>query len=108
MSRRAPDTVHTIRFELQDHERKLLDTYVNAEMVKDYADAFNLITSFENMYVLVTMIEIVTGKEILPGTPNDVLEIVDALKDARKKGRFEGLGALLAELPTVWGLLYPR
>jgi len=108
MGRRAPDTVHTIRFELQEHERKLLDTYVTAEMVKDYADSFNLMTSFENLYVAVTIIEIVTGKEILPGTPNDVLDIVDAVKDARGKGRLEGLGALLAELPTLWGLLYPR
>jgi hypothetical protein len=108
MSRRAPDTVHTIRFELQDHERKLLDTYVNAEMVKDYADAFNLITSFENMYVVVTIIEIVTGKEILPGTPNDVLDIIDAIKDARKKGRLDQLADFLAELPTVVGFLYGR
>jgi len=108
MGRRAPDTVHTIRFELQEHERKLLETYVNAEMVKDYADSFNKITSFENMYVLVTVIELVTGKEILPGTPNDVLEIVDAFKDARKKGRLDQLAGFLAELPTVVGFLYGR
>jgi hypothetical protein len=30
--------------------------------------------------VIVTVLEIITGKEILPGTPNDIYEIIDAIR----------------------------
>ena len=32
--------------------------------------------------MIVTVFEIVTGKEILPGTPNDIYEIIDAIRES--------------------------
>ncbi len=32
--------------------------------------------------MIVTVLELVTGKEILPGTPNDIYEIIDAIRES--------------------------
>jgi hypothetical protein len=69
------------RIELQDKERQILEQYLFSESVLNYAQAFDQFTSFENLYLLVTVIEIITGKEIIPGTPNDVYKIIDFLRD---------------------------
>jgi len=41
------------------------------------ASAIDKLSSFENLYIIATVVEIVTGEEILPGTPNDVYELID-------------------------------
>lgn len=84
MPKRKADEVITIRFELQEHERKLIDSYLTASSVNGFMEALDKITSFENLYVIVTIIELLTGKEILPGTPNDVGEIIDSISGAFK------------------------
>lgn len=94
MAKRKPDSVNTVRIELQDHERKALDKYLTAESIKNVAEGIDKLTSFENLYIIVTVIELVTGKEILPGTPNDVYYIIDALRnfdlsDFAGRGLFE-------------------
>jgi len=82
--KRKPDQVVTFRIELQEHERKILDNYLTAESITGALDALDKLTSFENLYVIVTVIELITGKEILPGTPNDVTEIIDRVGGAFK------------------------
>jgi hypothetical protein len=91
MGRRAPDTVNTIRFELQEHERKVLDSYLTAQSINGYAEAIDKLSSFENLYIIVTVIELLTGKEILPGTPNDVYYIIDAIRNFDFSDTFEGI-----------------
>ena len=82
MSKRKPDQVINFRIELQDHERKILEDYFRSQSIKDFAEAIDKLTSFENAYLIVTLIEIITGKEILPGTPNDIYKLIDYLRDA--------------------------
>jgi len=54
-----------------------VDTLVTAEAIKDVSDSIDRLLSFENMYILVTLFEMTTGKEILPGTPNDIYQLID-------------------------------
>ena len=91
MSRRAPDSVNTIRFELQEHERQLLNSYLTSQSINGYAEAIDKLSSFENLYIIVTVIELLTGKEILPGTPNDVYYIIDAIRNFDFSDTFEGI-----------------
>jgi len=58
-----------------------------ASAIKDFADAIDKLTSFENFYLLVTLAEVVTGKEIIPGTPNDVYKLIDYVRDYLTKNR---------------------
>jgi len=82
MGKRKPDQTVNLRIELQDYERRALASAQTASAIKDFADAVDKLSSFENLYVVATVLEIVTGKEILPGTPNDVYQLIDWLRDA--------------------------
>lgn len=81
MPKRKPDQVINFRVELQDHERKILDNYLTASSINGFMEALDKLTSFENLYIIATVLELITGKEILPGTPNDVIEIIDAIRN---------------------------
>lgn len=87
MSKRKPDQTVTLRIELQDFERKALADAQTASAIKDFAEAIDKLTSFENFYLLVTLAEVVTGKEILPGTPNDIYKLIDYVRDYATKNR---------------------
>lgn len=64
------------------------------------AEAIDKLTSFENFYLLVTVAEIVTGKEIIPGTPNDIYKLIDWVREYLKTDE----GAKLADkIPGVDG-----
>jgi len=83
-----------------------LANYATATAIKDVADAIDKLTSFENMYIIATFLEVATGKEILPGTPNDLYFILDALRDWLKKGEDSEVSWLvefLGSWPTVFG-----
>lgn len=55
--------------------------------MKDIAQSIDQLISFENLYLIITMVEIVTGKEILFGTPNDFTDLVGAIaKEWRTAG----------------------
>jgi len=84
MPKRIPDEVISVRLELQDKERQILVRMIQADTVKGIADSIDKLASFENLYVLATILEIVTGKEILPGTPNDIYQLIDWLRDSGK------------------------
>lgn len=107
MAKRKPDQTVNLRIELQDYERKALASYQFASAIKDIADSLDKITSFENLYIVATVIEITTGKEILPGTPNDVYQIIDAFRDYLGKSEgdawYNDLLDILAKLPTAYG-----
>jgi len=81
MTKRAPSDVVEHRISLQDKLSSQVDSLVAAESVKDYADAIDKLASFENLYVAVTIAELITGKEILPGTPNDLYQLIDWVRD---------------------------
>lgn len=87
MSKRKPDQTVNLRIELQDYERKALADAQTASAIKDFAEAIDKLTSFENFYLLVTLAEVVTGKEIIPGTPNDVYKLIDYVRDYATKNR---------------------
>ena len=81
MGKRKPDSVRELRISLQDKLSSQVDSYTSAQAALSWAEAIDKIASFENLYVIVTVVEVVTGKEILPGTPNDIYEIIDALRE---------------------------
>jgi len=81
LSKNKPKETIEYVIRLQDKERQILNDYMASETILNYSKAFDQFTSFENMYLLVTVIEIVTGKEILPGTPNDIYKIIDYLRE---------------------------
>jgi len=87
VAKRKPDQTVNLRIELQDYERKALAQQQTATAIKDFADAIDKLTSFENFYLLVTVAEIVTGKEIIPGTPNDVYKLIDYLREYFKNNK---------------------
>lgn len=84
MTKRSPSDVIEHRISLQDKLSSQVDTLITAESVKDYAAAIDQLASFENLYVAVTVAELITGKEILPGTPNDIYQLIDWVRDWMK------------------------
>ncbi len=102
IAKRKPDQTINLRLELQDYERKALAQAQTAKAVKDFADAIDKLTSFENLYIIVTLIELATGKEILPGTPNDVYYIIDAMKNFDVSDLF---GKGLGEVGSIYNIL---
>ncbi len=105
MAKRKPDQTVTLRIELQDYERQALASYQMAQAVKDTAEAIDKLTSFENLYLIVTLIEVATGKEILPGTPNDVYALIDFAREYLLNNDDDRPLWLdiLANLPTAFG-----
>lgn len=83
--RRKPDEVISVRFELQDKERELFSKMLEANTIKEIVDGIDKLASFENLYIIVTVLELVTGREILPGTPNDIYALIDALRNFLKE-----------------------
>ena len=81
MSKRAPGNLQGIRIELQEKERLLAENYINAYSVDKYSEAIDQLLSFENLYIGTTIVEMVTGREILPGTPNDIYQLIDWFRD---------------------------
>ena len=109
MPKRKPDQTVNLRIELQDYERKALAQQQTATAIKDFADAIDKLTSFENFYLLVTVAEIVTGKEIIPGTPNDVYKLIDYLREYFKnnqidKGAIPGIDSDESLIETLFKL----
>ena len=63
------------------------DTLVATESIKNIMVGLDKLISFENVYWGITIIEIVTGKEILFGTINDFGDLMEAIqKEWREAG----------------------
>jgi hypothetical protein len=84
-----------------------LAQYVMGEQVKDIAQAIDQLTSFENLYLIVTVLELITGKEILLGTPNDVYQLIDWARDwfhkDDERGTWKDLFETLLQEGTLGG-----
>ena len=88
--------MNEVRISLQDSEREFLKQYLGSLRIQTTVDAIDNFLSFENLYIGVTILEIVTGKEILPGTPNDIFELIDWIRDFDFPGEIiagSGIGA---------------
>jgi len=113
VSKRRPDQVINFRVELQEHERKILDNYLTASSINGFMEALDKLTSFENLYIIATVLELISGKEILPGTPNDAYAIIDAIRQWLNKDGVDILddrGPLqfLFEEGTIFGQIFKR
>lgn len=85
MPKAKPDRVEVIRIELQESERQILKDYVTGQNVGEVSQLFegiDKLLTFENLYIGATIFEIFTGKEILPGTPNDLNDLLGMLRDS--------------------------
>ena len=84
MPKAKPDRVEVIRIELQESERQILRDFVSVNTIGEVAQLFegiDKLLTFENLYIGATVYEIITGKEILIGTPNDLDDLLGQLKD---------------------------
>ena len=80
MPKAKPDQVITHRIEFNTKEREMLEQVLAVYSVEKSAESLNDLLSFQNLYIFITVYEMMTGQEILYGTPNDVNDIVDAVK----------------------------
>jgi len=99
MPRVKPSKVETVRFELGTWERTHLEPVLTATALDKVSESLSQLLTLEKMYLLVTLIEIATGREILWGTPNDLNELIGAVRDWWKVTK-EELGD-----EGIWGLL---
>ncbi|AXH74855.1 MAG: hypothetical protein [Bacteriophage sp.] len=84
MPKAKPDRVEVIRIELQESERQILRDFVTSQSLGEIgqlADGIDKLLSFQNLYVAATIYEIITGKEVLIGTPNDLADLLGMVKD---------------------------
>ena len=72
MPKAASDGVQTIRFEFQDSERQMFRDFIAGQNVVAVGKTIDDLLSFENLYIGATIYEIITGEEVLAGTPNDL------------------------------------
>jgi len=84
-----PDRVEVIRIELQEKEREILESYLLTWQASKAASGIDQLLSLENAYLAVTMYEIFTGKEVMPGTPNDIYQLIEWVNNYVKENRDE-------------------
>ena len=107
--KRKPDHTTVVRFELQDTERAMLESFLMTWQVGKVASSLDQLLSLENAYLAVTIYEILTGKEVLPGTPNDIYKLIDWVRDYFKAnpeeefGTFKDLFETLLQKGTIGG-----
>lgn len=99
MPRTKPAKVETIRFELGTWERSHLEPVLAAQTLDKVSESLSQLLTLEKMYLLVTLIEIMTGREILWGTPNDLNDLISSVRDWWNVTK-EELGD-----EGIWGLL---
>ena len=96
MPKKPSEKVVTYRIEFQESERQILKDFVTGQNVGEVSQLFEGIDklfTFENLYIGATIFEIITGKEILFGTPNDLTDLLGQLKDASQTILSEGNAA---------------
>ena len=89
MPKAKPTDVSVLRIELQEKEREMLDTFLTTWQIGKAASGIDQLLSLENAYLAVTIYEIVTGKEVLPGTPNDIYTLIDHVRTYVAENREE-------------------
>jgi len=86
MPRAKADHVQIVRIEFNQRERELLETATAVYGIEKTAEAINDLLSFKNLYIGATVLEMITGQEILLGTPNDLAEVLEGLKTWFRSG----------------------
>jgi len=89
MPKAASDGVQTIRFEFQDSERQMFRDLIAGQNVVAVGKTIDDLLSFENLYIGATIYEIITGQEILAGTPNDLGDLLTQVTDFYRKKKAE-------------------
>jgi len=84
-----PTDVSIVRIELQEKEREMLDTFLTTWQIGKAASAVDQLLSLENAYLAVTIYEMISGKEVLPGTPNDIYTLIDWVRTYVAENRAE-------------------
>ena len=84
-----PTDVSVLRIELQEKEREMAESFLMSWQVGKAASAIDQLLSLENAYLAVTIYEIMTGKEVLPGTPNDIYKLIDWVREYVSENREE-------------------
>ena len=101
MPKAKPTDVSVLRIELQEKEREMLDTFLTTWQIGKAASAVDQLLSLENAYLAVTIYEIITGKEVLPGTPNDIYTLIDWVRTYVNENQAE----VYSEAGTVTNVL---
>lgn len=99
MPKAKPDRVEVLRIELQESERQILRDFVSVNTIGEVAQLFegiDKLLTFENLYIGATIFEIITGREVLLGTPNDLDDLLGQLKDG-----LSPIGDALDSIPGV-------
>ena len=89
MPKAKPTDVSIVRIELQEKEREMLDTFLTTWQIGKAASAVDQLLSLENAYLAVTIYEMISGKEVLPGTPNDIYTLIDWVRTYVAENRAE-------------------
>ena len=89
MPKAKPTDVSVLRIELQEKEREMLDTFLTTWQIGKAATAIDQLLSLENAYLAVTIYEMISGKEVLPGTPNDIYTLIDWVRTYVKENQEE-------------------
>ena len=89
MPKAKPDRVEVIRIELQEKERELIESYLLTWQASKAASGIDQLLSLENAYLAVTLYEIFSGKEVMPGTPNDIYQLIEWVNNYVKENRDE-------------------
>jgi hypothetical protein len=84
-----PTDVSVLRIELQEKEREMAESFLMSWQVGKAATAVDQLLSLENAYLAVTIYEIFSGKEVLPGTPNDIFKLIDWVREYVAENREE-------------------
>jgi hypothetical protein len=84
-----PTEVSVLRIELQEKEREMLDTFLTTWQIGKAASGIDQLLSLENAYLAVTIYEMISGKEVLPGTPNDIYTLIDWVRTYVAENREE-------------------
>ena len=99
MPKAKPDRVELLRIELQESERQILRDFVSVNTIGEIAQLFeglDKLLTFENLYIGATLYEIITGKEVLISTPNDLDDLLGQLKDG-----LSPIGDALDSIPGI-------
>ena len=81
MPKRAPDQTVTIRIEMQESERRMLEQLINAYTLEQVSNPIvEILKDASALYAIVTMIELFTDIDLPIATAADTGEIWDAIK----------------------------
>ena len=102
--RTKPSETITHRIELGSWERTHVEGVLNAQALDKYSEALGYLLDWKKLYLLITLIEMATGLEILWGTPNDLGDIIEQVRDWWKSNKEEiGDEGLLAYINSKLG-----